>query len=145
MIVPSNDSSGSNKHKAFIVPLTCLALFIVPLILCGCSGETTTTTTTIRPITRVFLHTRTHVSFMVPEEDSKEIKNVHVYCGYHGKVTFVADVEAGDTMWAKKTIVRDRDGVKTTSIEIHIHSEKSVEGAGWNRGKHGSGRTIVVE
>ena len=71
-------------------------------------------------------------------------------------VKVIADVPPEKKMWA---LIRNINHIKTALlssrviwqypityyVEIHIHSEKDVEGAGWNHGKAGGGITQVVQ
>jgi len=69
---------------------------------------------------------------------------------------FVTDVPADKEMYVVVTIwfrwktsrfsnERYRDGRDHFEATFHVHSEKDVEGGGWNHGKYGRGQTAVVE
>lgn len=94
-------------------------------------------------VVRVFMHQPHEYTFMIEKDGTAELETHHFR---YAKIRLVADVPAEDQMWALVREVEERGGYKfVEEIVIHIHSPKDINGAGWDRGKSGSGQTHVVE
>lgn len=104
---------------------------------------------TKRNCVRVFMHSPGDYSVMVQEGD--ELVVVHLKDGspYGVKPKIFKDVSKNKKMYYKVDIIPPSFwGASYTTysnIEIHVHSEKDINGAGWNRGKFGRGQTEVIE
>ena len=99
-------------------------------------------------VMRIFMHERDYFSFMV-EEDNSEIK-IMTYKALDTRIIRDVPLNKKDWLnlekcegaldnWPKKA------DLNCKKMEIHIHSEKEVEGGGWNHGKGGKGTTQVIE
>ena len=97
-------------------------------------------------VVRVFWHENTRYSIQIKQNGSKDIsvvtfENVDV-------VKLTADVPENEIMYVRAVGKRNLFGLgfkQYDLLEIHIHSEKNIEGGGWNHGKQGSGTTNVVQ
>lgn len=125
-----------------------LVLFLVslPLISIACSkGQLTEET--IKNVVRVFWHENSRYSVMIQEPDSKLISTVNFPVCRDVNISIIEDVPGNEAMWVRVII---RSGAYYSYdpcfelLEIHIRSEKDIEGASWNHGKFGSGRTHVI-
>jgi len=63
------------------------------------------------------------------------------------EIKVIADVPNGQPMWVKINWAKAPWGkiIRTTGTEIHIHSGKDINGAGWNHDKFGSGQTSTID
>lgn len=121
-----------------------LALILTGLIfaLTGCSGKPDTT---IHNVVRIMMHEPYRYTFLVKEGESTAIRALTVWITDRDseRVVILADVPADGKMWV---VLKDNNwSGGWGSIEIHIHSEQDINGAGWNHGKGGSGNTEVVK
>lgn len=57
----------------------------------------------------------------------------------------VADLADGEKMWYEADYYYWGEWKIFRKVKIHIHSVNDLTGAGWNHGKHGSGRTEKVD
>lgn len=105
-------------------------------------------------VARVLMHEPGYYSILVKE------KNNNLVCrsfGQYGRVSvkIIADVQSDQPMWAQvfpNLIERDSTFYPLCNysekydpyVEIHIHSGKDIDGAGWDHGKFGRGKTNVI-
>ena len=87
-------------------------------------------------IVRVFMHEPGDYSVLV--NNNGELVSKTFAC----KIRLIRDVPYDEPMYYEGE--RNRDGY-FLRVEIHVHSEKDINGAGWNHGKFGSGQTVEVE
>ena len=99
-------------------------------------------------VMRIFMHERDYFSFMI-EKDNPEIEIV-TYRALD--VRIIRDVPRDKKGWLDLEKCRGaldswpgRADLSCKKMEIHIHSEKEVEGGEWNHGKGGRGVTQVIE
>lgn len=124
------------------VALIAFVVFVLSFLSCD-SG--TLTEERIDNITRVFMHEPTKFSFAVQDNAFAEIRIIEAEKCY-GSVRIIPDVPADQKMWAKIVWKRRWDrGGDPFSMELHVRSEKSLEGAGWDHGKGGRGATEVFK
>ncbi|MBI4991666.1 MAG: hypothetical protein HZB99_00410 [Candidatus Harrisonbacteria bacterium] len=102
----------------------------------------------VENIVRVLMHDRYNWTLITEKNDSKELKMEAYRCNdYSDCVHLFKDVSGEEKMWSH-VVMRD-NGInarwRVISLEIHLHSEKNVEGAGWDHGKTGKGMTQVIE
>lgn len=75
--------------------------------------------------------------------ENNELKEINLF----RNVTIFVDVPEGQAMFALlhrgKTPSGDTRYIDRN--EIHIHSAREINGAGWDFGKQGSGQTVVIE
>ncbi len=120
-----------------------MILFGFLLFVSGCSGSQTPPEKTgeekIVNVLRIFMHTPNTYSVMMPGPQDSEIKLVTLP---YAPARFFVDVPVDEHMWV---LVGKKSYGFPSVIEFHIHSQKDIEGAGWNHGKGGSGQTIIVE
>ena len=96
----------------------------------------------IEGVQRVMMHDTDAYSLMV--SDGAGAARMRKF--YADTVTFVRDVPEDRPMWAEYfTDGGCRAGGSGDMLTIHLHGSAEVEGAGWNHGKGGHGRTDVVE
>jgi len=120
----------------------------------------------VKNVVRVFMNDPNEYTFFINQPESHEliVKNFSVRdVRNQGDSTLIAsrevkvfaDVPSEKKMWV---LVKKVNHIYTRmlssqivwqypivySLELHIHSEKEVEGGGWNHGKSGSGITQVV-
>jgi hypothetical protein len=96
----------------------------------------------IEGVQRVMMHDVDEYSLMISEGSSVSVMRKF----YANTVTFVRDVADDKPMWAEYyTDGGCRAGGSGDVLTVHLHGAAEVEGAGWNRGKGGQGRTNVVE
>jgi len=130
-------------HRRYLIFAVILSL-VLPVFLIGCAdkpGEEII----VRNIVRVFWHEYNRYSVMTREPGSREIKTVN-FARYARKVVIIADVRPYESMWARVIPIKGKDlDYWVELVEIHIRTEKDVEGGGWNHGKHGSGSTHVIQ
>lgn len=109
---------------------------------------------TIKNVVRIFMHLPEEYTFMTKEPDSSEyiLHHKKVYYNYYGRqgVKIFTDVKKEETMWAKIIWIKKRsiDPFLIRDIEMHLHSEKNIDGGGWERyeGKQlKKGVTSVIE
>jgi len=121
-------------------------LAISSLVFSGCGGRDEEVR--VDNVVRVFWHEGTLYSFHVREPNSVEIKLVFTHytmCVNQRTYTnILADVPLGNPMWVYYIINHNWDRSCLKVLEIHIHSEKDIEGGGWNHGKFGRGQTSVI-
>lgn len=110
------------------------------LIVSGCE---TPSDEKIENVIRVFMHEPNKFSFMIQTQESSEIRMITL----EGKAEFIADALETEKMWviARGRQVHYGGYVSVNRLEIHIHSPKDINGAGWDHGKFGSGQTQVIE
>ena len=101
-------------------------------------------------VVRVFWHEGNNFSVMVKPSGTNRLKLIR-FPEYHCDtdapgVRIFTDVESDKPMWVSSK-VGFGGSVKwcVYFVDIHIHSEKDVDGGGWNHGKFGSGQTSVIQ
>ncbi len=57
----------------------------------------------------------------------------------------IVDLSQGSLMWVRYIKNFNFDFNCLQLLEIHISSEKDIEGGGWNHGKFGRGQTSVIK
>lgn len=97
----------------------------------------------VENIVRVFMHEPGRYSFLIQLSNSSVV-TMRTFLLYNCETKFIMDVPKNEKMWAY--IKRESDPrVFRTFIDVHIHSVRDVEGAGWNHGKFGKGQTYVIQ
>lgn len=101
---------------------------------------------TINNVERVFMHKIGQYSFLLSEGTTLKTFYFPRHDCYPTRYIIKADVPEGKPMhlkWKGDKYYFNSD-IYYTEVEIHIHSAKNIEGGAWNRGKFGSGRTVVI-
>ena len=120
-------------------------LTISSLVLGGC-GRSRLEEVQINNVVRVFWHESTRYSVQVREPNSVEIKTIILrseICN-NQQARILADVPLGNPMWVRFVMDYNWNMDCLRVLEIHIHSEKDIEGGGWDHGKFERGQTSVV-
>ncbi len=129
-----------------------LAIAAASALACGCEEKRPTERVEvyrehIDNVVRVLMHLPGYYTFVVQVPGSKEMRletRGDAY-GYTTEKIF-ADVLEDERMWVD--VVHSSGGDDRVVLEIHIHSEKNIEGSGWRRqtGKNGykKGETQVI-
>jgi len=124
---------------------TILALSIAITFLSGCSE--TESAKIYGDIQAVWFHEGNNYSFTIIQDG--KLVNIGPRSFENAKSEVIADVKEGEPLWAKVThnalFGDDNNKHRGTLYEIHVHSIKDINGAGWDHGKFGSGSTSVVE
>lgn len=89
----------------------------------------------IARIQRVFMHSPVNFSFMVEAEEGK--RSILLRLRDDVWPEFIWDVPRGEAAYAICKLNENK-------IELHLYAKEQVEGAGWDHGKQGHGRTIVL-
>lgn len=100
----------------------------------------------VENIARIFMHEPGVYSFLIADKDGiLHPTDNYRYSPEHVKMP--SDVPKGKLKWAREYYALDPRWPQnpTRYLEIHIHSEKDIEGGGYNHGKFGRGQTSVVE
>lgn len=119
---------------------------ITSVVFLGCSQRIEEVR--INNVVRVFWHENTRYSVQVREPGSVEIKTIRIspqYMCSENQLRLLADVPPEKSMWIRYVINQNWDSDCLKLLEIHIHSEKDIEGGGWNHGKFGRGQTSVIK
>lgn len=72
----------------------------------------------------------------------KEVKTVRLF--NPKEIVVKTDVAPSEPMWIRWEAVKENNFIKYHYVEIHIHSITDINGADWNHGKHGHGKTQVI-
>ena len=129
-------------------PIVAFSVIITSLVLLGCSERTEEVR--IDNVVRVFWHEGTRYSLQVRKPNSAEIETIAInnnMCGGKSprdRIKILADVPLLDSMWVRYTVNFNWNLDCLEALEIHIHSEKDIDGGGWNHGKFGRGQTSVI-
>lgn len=105
----------------------------------------------IENVVRVLYHEYNRYTFFtqpggINSEIFKKTVDFGQYNNEDEKIHILPDVEAGRKNWVRYGFYISGSGSWTLiDAEIHIHSEKDIEGGGWNHGKFGSGATSVID
>lgn len=95
------------------------------------------------------MHLPGEYSVLVNDSDEGQLRSIaFYYSSMHVDSKIVADVPYGKPMWYTTTKNKYVNGdFYLISVEIHVHSEASIEGAGWIRGSKNQtkGQTQVIE
>jgi len=95
-------------------------------------------------IVRVFMHEPGAYNFLVSRNGI--LVPTENYRHSPQRVIIMPDVSREQFMWARVYYKEEEGyGFPQAYLEIHVHSEKDIEGGGWNHGKFGRGQTVVVE
>lgn len=118
-------------------------IFAIVASINGCEPESETehvvlNVVKIENVVRVFMHKEDDYTLVIQEDNSSIIRFERLY---HMNTKIYADVPSNEKMWATYTITNHGSG----KGELHIHSVKEINGAGWNNGKFGSGTTEVIK
>ncbi len=94
---------------------------------------------TIVRVERIFMHTTQQYSLLA-RNNNNDTLNLNTF----GSVTpvFITNVPDSLPMWA---IFQKTANGGNQILTIHMHSFADIGGAGWNNGKFGSGRTVVIQ
>lgn len=119
-------------------------LAISSLVLSGCGNRVEEVQ--INNVVRVFWHENTRYSVQVREPNSAEIKTITLNPNMclDQQARILADVPFGNPMRVRYVIDYNWNLDCLRVLEIHIRSEKDIEGGGWNHGKFGQGQTSVI-
>lgn len=98
----------------------------------------------VENVARVFMHDRDEYTLAIRATDSPELIMRKYYVECWSGIRMIADVPPEQPMWVSVTWKEDWSRTFPVSLEIHIHSEKDLEGGKWERDKR-SGTTTVVE
>lgn len=95
---------------------------------------------------RVFMHEPHHYSIL--SEKNTELQEIEIDC-YGDRPRIFKDILDNEPMYLTAKLFRAKNWMYPTdrylNVEIHIHSEKDMNGAGWNHGKFGKGDTTILE
>lgn len=98
----------------------------------------------IENITRVLMHEHRRWTLIVLPANSTELRMIYLKLVW-GYAKVINDVPEGQPMWARVIWYKQWGESRIKRLEIHIHSAKDINGAGWNHGKFGHGQTQVIE
>lgn len=135
--------SGIGREVAYVSKIFYALLFFCALFfLSGCREDEKVER--MENVVRVFWHEGAHYSVMVRQPNSTRLHIIRLSPIWESLekrgVRIFADVPLKDPMWAE---VKWR-GCCLSDLEIHTHSEKNIEGGGWDHGKFGRGTTTVI-
>lgn len=125
-----------------------LLFVVIPAILLSvisCSSQPEQLNTKVYTgIDRVFMHSVFHWSFI--QDDYPRPIDFHVA---KETLNILKDVAPQDKCWIKVKVSENFDindnYCWAYALEIHLHSVKDINGAGWDLGKSGQGQTQVIE
>lgn len=84
---------------------------------------------------------------MITGSNKEEVMRYYRENGYmHGYVKLISDCQKGQKMWVRivwENYAGNRWAVY--GLELHVHSEKNIEGGSWDKGKLGKGMTQIIE
>lgn len=121
--------------------------------LVGCANEAVVSEERISNVVRVFWHEKDRYSIMVRKPGSKILstKTFPKFLCHRsgGVINIISDVENNDDMWVYAKIktgelLNNEPGTCILRLDIHIKSEKNIEGGEWDHGKLGKGMTHVI-
>ena len=134
--------------------LLALSVFFFQSI--ACNSAHTLEEKRIENVVRVFWHEKTAYSVHIQKPGSKELEVISLpdnMCLKAGsthliKPQLIKDVEANKQRWVR--YLKNPYDVRSGSycleaLEIHIYSEKDIEGGEWDHGKFGKGQTQVIQ
>ena len=123
-----------------------LAIALSTFLLAGCgNGKPLDPPKTYPNIEAVWFHENDNYSFTILENG--KFKNIGVNSFYPfggGRSAVFPDLKPGEPMWARVSQAKCNGDIEI-NIEIHVHSIKDLQPAGWNHGKFGSGTTSKIE
>lgn len=90
-------------------------------------------------VVRVLMHDTSHYTLLIQRKNSTELEMRSISL-WNVSPRFIADVPFGQPMWVLLKGEK-MGGMARFKADIHIHSPKEVEGAGWDHGKSGHGIT----
>lgn len=98
-------------------------------------------------VVRVFMHTPHSYTFLIKDEKTLELKLCTPRYVPPDNCTIFADVPRDKKMWVGMYRFTKGGfwGGAYDTMEIHVHSEKDINGAGWDDGEGGRGTTTVVK
>ena len=92
---------------------------------------------------RIFMHEPGRYSFMIQLSDS-DVVTMRTFRLFNCETRFILDVPQDEKMWAY--IQEKGKGPEyRTFVDLHIHSVRDMEGAGWDHGKFGRGQTHIIQ
>lgn len=105
-------------------------------------------------VQRVLMHEEGNYDFLIFGQDSVSLQEIQI----NGSKTLYADVPPDKNIWLdlhykvyspaeeKQLKANPKLGFShCLGVEIHLHSAKDINGAGWDHGKSGKGQTNVIE
>jgi len=142
--------------KLVIILKLCIT---VAVFLFGCSSKEADIQQHYRPavyknVERIFMHSRNEYTILY-YADSERIELLSKafvidLCLEAGNVKFVTDIS--QEHYNLVSLLEKQEDVtcwhccgNALRVEMHIHSTADINGAGWSRGKFGSGQTNVIE
>jgi hypothetical protein len=121
-----------------------VAMFLIACCVGFCMYLGTINTKTVEKgeCEAVYFHEKNKYSVMTITK-SGQLKNIKYY--YPVETTVTVDVPEGSKAWYKVDV--NHNGCKGMSgtFDIHVHSIKDINTAGWNHGKFGSGQTHQID
>lgn len=128
-----------------LLSLICLMVFLVVMIP-ACSQLPPPEVETLQGITRIMMHSPNKYTFFA-RRDSQPEQLMHIFTVQTTSgISIFDDVHPEEMCWIR--FLRYDMGANRhylNKLEIHLHSVKEINGAGWDHGKHGSGQTTVLE
>jgi len=134
---------------------TTVFLIVAVVTAPGCDNKPEKIESTIvSGITRVLMHERGHFTFLVQHKNHKKLgqleakvsaSNVKIFEDLRDDETIRVEYFCPSRNCKPVPVSFSIWSIKPSLLIIHIHSEKEINGAGWNHGKSGSGSTVVIE
>ena len=120
-------------------------VWLLALVMVACSSKTDTVEHRIDNVVRVYMHEPNWYTFDTQEPESPVVKSITLRTHFD-KLVRLTDVPLEKPMWVKyATRENGCNGYMVQAVEIHLHSVRDINGAGWNHSKSGHGQTTVVE
>ena len=102
----------------------------------------------VKNVKRVFMHDPGRYSVLVQDPGSLEYKPLNVpgwgSASNCHSIRIFGDVPESDSIWLRFHYIGEAGDLQR-ELEIHIRSEKDIEGGGWDHGKHGRGQTNILQ
>ena len=162
--VESPDGLGNRKIAIRIAIAIAVGLTIVLFVAWETKREARaeankyTASFAINGVQRILMHEPKRYTFLVKQPNSDTLASLSSGDLWGGgrmprQFIFIADVPGDKEMWlnlkyvvASKQEEGERKAIKKyDTMEIHVHTAKDVNGAGWDHGKYGQGQTTTIE
>ena len=120
-------------------------LIVGSLIVLGCGAKDEERR--IGNVVQVFMHEPNRYTIVVQDQSSHSVQMETFAVETRDGVKILTDVPSSERMWAfvRREYRFGMFGFVTVLLELHIHAPQNLEGGGWDHGKHGRGRTNVLQ
>jgi hypothetical protein len=156
-----SEQKGNGLKMKKMSRITCCVFALLFVAGCGLNAESERTPTSVSNIDRILTDDLGHYTFFVQHDsENGKVGRLKIHC-HEEDVSVLRDIAEDEPIRVEyRCRVPNSTGfvqcreipqnfsvwyVSASSLTIHLHSAKEINGAGWDHGKFGKGRATGLE